>query len=140
MLYAPLTERQRQVYDAVLGGGLRSFLIAGKAATEDAAAATRAGPQLTAAELAAPRKMRSQPGKGGKGKKRKRYDVDGDDDEYFERLENGEELEAAENEGVVEAGTKEEGHSVGRDWMYKSSGGSFFGRELSSRANMGVDL
>lgn len=124
VLYAPLTERQREVYDAVLNGGLRSLLIAGKAAAANGQAA-QGKAKLTAEELAAPRRTRSMPEQGKKGKKRKHYeDLDEDDDAYFERIERGGEQEADDDDekGQEENHDEEEGHRTGRDWMYKTSG------------------
>lgn len=104
----------------MLNGGLRSFLIAGKAAAAEALAKA----QVNAEELSAPRKTRSMPGKGTQGQKRKRYiNLDESDDEFFERMERGEESEEGEGEEQPAAGVAgTEAHSAGRDWMYKSSG------------------
>jgi ATP-dependent DNA helicase len=30
LIYAPLTETQREIYDAIVDGGLRSYLMGGK--------------------------------------------------------------------------------------------------------------
>ncbi|TEB26397.1 hypothetical protein FA13DRAFT_1756315 [Coprinellus micaceus] len=70
VLYAPLSVRQREAYDRVLDGDLRSWLIGGG----------------TAAEEGGSRRKRSLRRRRGK----KFYDVDGDDDEYFDKLERGE--------------------------------------------------
>ncbi|KAH7926002.1 hypothetical protein BV22DRAFT_1063947 [Leucogyrophana mollusca] len=72
VLYAPLSIRQRDLYDKVVEGGLRSFLL-GKRDKDEAVKVEM--------DVDAPMKLR-------KGKRR-RYDVDGDDDEYFEMLEDG---------------------------------------------------
>ncbi|KAG6331467.1 hypothetical protein ID866_7620 [Astraeus odoratus] len=76
VIYAPLSVRQREIYDAVVEGSLRSFLLA------------RGGDTTTAKKaeinVDAPRKLRNN------RKSRVKVDVlDGDDDEYFEMLENG---------------------------------------------------
>jgi hypothetical protein len=72
---------------------------------------------LTKEELEAPRATRSaKSAVTGKKGKRKRYDVDGDDDEYFERLERGDERENEEPEPDAQ--------DIGREWAYKSSGTS----------------
>lgn len=75
VLYAPLSVQQREAYDRVLAGTLRSYLL-GKnpAQTEEQPVDT------------GPRRLRSEGGK----LVRKRYDVDGDDDEYFDMVESGE--------------------------------------------------
>ena len=84
VLYAPLTERQKAVYEAVLKGSLRNFLIDSKR--------QRQGDEIEAQEkndeelkrlLTEPRKLRVR------GKKRN-YDVDGSDEEFFRKIESGE--------------------------------------------------
>ncbi|KAG0696609.1 SNF2 family N-terminal domain-containing protein [Suillus ampliporus] len=73
VLYAPLSMGQRDLYDNILDGSLRSFLlgVSKEAAVE----------KVDEIDLDAPMKLRKQ--------KKRRYDVDGDDDEYFEMLEDG---------------------------------------------------
>ena len=95
VLYAPLSVRQREVYDAVLAGHLRTLLM-------------KAGRAEPVREEVGPRKSRRARGA-------KRYDQDGDDDEYFRKLENGE-LEAEEARRK-DTQTAEE---LGREWQYKT--------------------
>lgn len=73
---------------------------------------------LTQEQLNAPRIMRSSKSNtSGKKTKRIQYDVDGDDDKYFEKLERGGESEVeTENESEKDAA------DIGREWAYKSSG------------------
>ncbi|KAG1729304.1 SNF2 family N-terminal domain-containing protein [Suillus paluster] len=73
VLYAPLSMRQRDLYDNILDGSLRSFLLG---VSKDAPAE-----KVETVDLDAPMKLRKQ--------KKRRYDCDGDDDEYFEMLEDG---------------------------------------------------
>ncbi len=54
-------------------------------------------------------------GKNGAGRKRYTH-IDGDDDEYFKRLENGE-LEAEKERERLHTKTNEE---LGREWQYKA--------------------
>ncbi|KAG6809199.1 hypothetical protein H0H92_001186 [Tricholoma furcatifolium] len=75
VLYAPLSIQQREAYDRVLNGTLRSYLI-GKDAPKVEEKPIDLGP----------RRLRSKDDKHS----RKRYDVDGDDDEYFDMVERGE--------------------------------------------------
>ncbi|KAG6824036.1 hypothetical protein H0H93_002651, partial [Arthromyces matolae] len=77
VLYAPLSVQQREAYDQILAGSLRSYLL-GKnpSAIEN---------EEEAPVDLGPRRLRS---KGVVVKKR--YDVDGDDDEYFDMVERGE--------------------------------------------------
>ncbi|KAL1683249.1 SNF2 family N-terminal domain-containing protein [Schizophyllum commune] len=77
VLNAPLSRQQRETYDHIVNGTLRAYLI-GKEKEKDGKER-----KLTEAELNAPRQLRV------KGKMNGRYTVDGDDDEYFENLENG---------------------------------------------------
>lgn len=72
VLYAPLSVGQRDLYDNILDGSLRDFLlgISKKAAVE----------KVTEIDLDGPMKLRKQ--------KETRYDLDGNDDEYFEMLED----------------------------------------------------
>ncbi|EGN97722.1 hypothetical protein SERLA73DRAFT_184544 [Serpula lacrymans var. lacrymans S7.3] len=96
VLYAPLSIRQRELYDTIVAGGLRNYLINGKN-NEIANNKEKAN-----VDMNAPRKLRG---------KRKRYDVDGDDDEYFEMLEN--------REGVKTR--NEDAEEIGRDHRYKAT-------------------
>ena len=76
ILYAPLSMRQRDLYDNILNGSIRSFLLGVSKETE-----TR--PEKVAKiDVDMPMQLRQQ--------KKRRYDIDGDDDEYFEMLEAGE--------------------------------------------------
>ena len=79
LIYAPLTEAQREIYDAIVDGGLRSYLMGGKKEKQQTALEVDDGPM----------KLRSTKYKTGKTK-RAAFDVlDGDDDEYFRLLESG---------------------------------------------------
>jgi len=109
VLYAPLTVRQREAYDRILGGTLRAYLM-GKGVEKNVTKETNARKKDDG-----PRKLRS----GGKTKPRKSYDVDGDDDEYFEMLERGEldargfkETEKQKQQDVAE---------LGREHQYKAT-------------------
>ncbi|SJL00234.1 related to proliferation associated SNF2-like protein [Armillaria ostoyae] len=75
VLYAPLSVVQRETYNKVLDGSLRAHLI-GQEATKN-----KSAPVVDHDE---PRQLRKK--KGG----RKFYSVDGDDDDYFAMLEQGE--------------------------------------------------
>ncbi|PCH34843.1 hypothetical protein WOLCODRAFT_133630, partial [Wolfiporia cocos MD-104 SS10] len=100
VLYAPLTERQRELYDAILKGGLRALLM------KEAGEKGRNGqaPSADFVELADDSededvplrtKLQTSPPAGKKRtsarlSKRRNYAVDEDDDEYFAKLESGE--------------------------------------------------
>jgi ATP-dependent DNA helicase len=99
VLYAPLSVRQREVYDHVLGGGLREYLI-GKG---------RGSPpkEEEKIDVDKPRKLRGHGRKEG----RKSY-ADEDDDEYFDRLESGKSQEVEEVTDTAE---------MGREYQYKAT-------------------
>jgi ATP-dependent DNA helicase len=79
LIYAPLTETQREIYDAIVDGGLRSYLMGGKKDKQQRAAEVDDGPM----------KLRSANYKTGKTKQAVFDVLDGDDDEYFKLLESG---------------------------------------------------
>jgi ATP-dependent DNA helicase len=106
VLYAPLSVRQREVYDRVVTGGLRAYLM-GKGKAE------RNEDTVKEVDADAPRKLRHV------GKGRLAYDVDGDDDEYFGRLERGELDERRKKE-------KDDVQAIGKDYQYKATCRSCF--------------
>jgi ATP-dependent DNA helicase len=79
LIYAPLTETQREIYDAIVDGGLRSYLMSGKKDKQQKAVEVDDGPM----------KLRSAKYKSGKTKQAAFDVLDGDDDEYFKLLESG---------------------------------------------------
>jgi ATP-dependent DNA helicase len=79
LIYAPLTETQREIYDAIVDGGLRSYLMSGKKDKQQKAVEVDDGPM----------KLRSAKHKSGKTKQAAFDVLDGDDDEYFKLLESG---------------------------------------------------
>ncbi|KAG7088716.1 hypothetical protein E1B28_012684 [Marasmius oreades] len=81
VLYAPLSVAQRDAYDKVLDGTLRSYLM--KGAQEKASAPPE---EKMAVDNDAPRRLR----KRNISQAKRAYAVDGDDDEYFEKLAKGE--------------------------------------------------
>jgi ATP-dependent DNA helicase len=109
VLYAPLSVRQSDVYDRVVTGGLRAFLMGKGDADKDAKEKKKE------IDMDAPRQLRDV----GKGKGRKRYDVDGDDDEYFDKLEKGDLDESRKK-------AKEDVEEIGRDYQYKATRESCF--------------
>lgn len=101
VLYAPLSVQQREAYDRVLAGTLRSYLI-GK------------NPEKAKNDEVVddgPRKLRKRKG-------RKSYAVDGDDDDYFDMLEKGE----VDERGVKareKAQDQKELEQLGKEHQYK---------------------
>ncbi|EMD35723.1 hypothetical protein CERSUDRAFT_138426 [Gelatoporia subvermispora B] len=108
VLYAPLSERQKEIYDAIVEGSLRAFLL--KKADEKEEQDEEEVPLKTRLEQ---RRTKGNNKRTLRGRKRS-YSIDGDDDEYFEKLESGE-LEAEEQKRK-EKSAKE----LSREWQLKS--------------------
>lgn len=98
VIYAPLSVRQRDLYDEIVEGRIRRFLLA--KGIEDPSAEKK-----DEVDVNAPRQLR--------GGKRRRYDLDGSDDEYFERMEKGEEGTRKKEDEVAE---------LGRQYQLRESG------------------
>jgi hypothetical protein len=113
------------VYDHVLAGGLRHFLI-NKDQSQNDKKKDEAPVDL------GPRKMRSQTN-AAQGKKRKRFDdVDMDDDEYFEKLEaNAREPSMEVEEDVEEIGAAEL-VEIEKKQLLKAAGSSLSSLSLSA--------
>jgi ATP-dependent DNA helicase len=107
VLYAPLTEQQRVMYEAIAAHQLRQLLLSGKQAEDKSVV-------LTAAEAEAPRKTRGK-------KSKKTYIVDEDDDEYFENLQNGSEREDRQNSKSAVAEQYDQAAQIGKDWATKNA-------------------
>lgn len=115
VLYAPLSQRQHEVYDAIVQGGLRALLLQERGAKGRERVAEEEKPDLSSGDKDEKVATRTRSKKRGRpAKKEKRYDVDGDDDEYFEKLESGE-LEAMEERKRLE-----KAQQLGQDWQYKT--------------------
>ena len=104
VLYAPLSVPQREAYNQVVEGTLRSYLI-GKG---NNTSVVEVEDNVTA-EAKGSRQLRK--------KGRKSYAVDGDDDVYFEMLENGE----VDEKGVRETEQKRAIDQLGREHQRKST-------------------
>lgn len=110
VLYAPLSRKQREVYDAVLTGHLRALLLkAGKTIDDNQNIVDAEKSASEEEEIVGPRKSKRKA-----AKKRKTYDDDGDDDEYFRKLDNGE-LEAERLHRQAQ-----DADDVGREWQRKA--------------------
>ena len=134
VLYAPLSMRQREAYDRVLDGGLRKWLIQGGTGGveivgddevieeedkhDEVVAAEAEIEDDDEQELSGSKRASKRFIKGG----RKRYEVDGDDDEYFEKLERGDFNER----GLKVIKTKEEEEAeeakLGREFQFRTKG------------------
>jgi len=94
VLYAPLSVKQRELYDHVLGGELRAFLI-GKGKDS----------QNEEIDVDAPMKLRKT--------KRRCYVEDVDDDEFFDDAELGDLQEKHQPADIVENGRERQHMSTG---------------------------
>lgn len=104
VLYAPLSVQQREAYNQVVEGTLRSYLI-GK------------GHDTPIVEVKENVKGDEQGSRRLRKKGRKSYAVDGDDDAYFDMLENGE----VDEKGVKEKEQKSAIDQLGREYQRKST-------------------
>ena len=107
VLYAPLSERQRELYDAIASGGLRALLV--KEAGEKQGQRAGEDDQEEDVPLQTQRK-----GKGLRKTKQRNYAVDGDDDEYFRKLEAG------EIEDLRRKGQEQSTEELTREWRRKT--------------------
>jgi ATP-dependent DNA helicase len=98
VLYAPLSMAQRETYDHILDGTLRAHLLGDAATPEE-----KSEEEKVDVDMDAPIQLRKRSGK-------KWYTVDGDDDEYFDMLENGE---------IDERGLKHEAEKLKPGEAYK---------------------
>jgi len=113
VLYAPLTMPQREAYNRVVAGTLRAYLIGDHSLPGHE---KKDAEKIKKDALEEPRQLRK--------KKRKNYLVDGDDEKYFEMVENGK---------VDERGVKPEERNIeedelailGREHKYKSNRASY---------------
>lgn len=113
LIYAPLTETQREIYDAVVDGGLRSYLMSGKKGKQQEAVKVDDGPM----------KLRSTNYKSGKAKQADFDVLDGDDDEYFKLLESGqldEKTKRKKEEDLTELGRKHQLQAKGVSYVPRS--------------------
>ena len=138
VLYAPLSVRQREAYDRVLDGGLRKWLIQGGTGSvevvgdDEATEEEDKNDEVVSVEaeieedeereISGSRRASKRFIKGG----RKRYEVDGDDDEYFEKLEHGDFNER----GLKVTKTKEQEEAeearLGREFQLRTKGKLLF--------------
>lgn len=100
VIYAPLSVKQRDLYDEIVEGRIRRFLI------EKGAEGASVGKE-DVVDVDAPRQLR--------GGKKRRYDLDGNDEEYFERLEKGE-----DEDGTKKA--EEDAAELGKQHRMRESG------------------
>ena len=107
VLYAPLTEQQKRIYEAVLNRTLRKLLIDAKEHEKEQKEAEEKKKKELERMLTEGRKLRKR------GTKRS-FNVDGSDREYFKRLESGE---------LDERSTREKtAYDLGKEFHQKKAG------------------
>ena len=131
VLYAPLSVRQREAYDRVLDGGLRKWLIQGgtggveivgdEEPIEEEEEDKNDEVVVVEAEIEEDEESRRVSKRFIKGG-RKSYAVDGDDDEYFEKLERGDFNERGLK--VIKSKEEEEAEEakLGREYQFRTKG------------------
>ena len=122
VLYAPLTEKQKSVYEAVLNRSLRQYLIAGSQGQTEKERKDEEERKRKEKEamLSEGRKLRAR------GKKRT-YNIDGDDEEYFKKMESGELREIEEKNARDRA--EDLALAEGREYHRRKAGESSFHQE-----------
>lgn len=113
VLYAPLTVRQRELYDAILDGHLRAILMKGQNSLDVKLRHENGKENQNGREGM---KRRSQTKR--KGARKKYGDIDGDDDEYFRKLESGELEEDEGRERDKDKGKSAE--ELGSEWQLRA--------------------
>ena len=139
VLYAPLSVRQREAYDRVLDGGLRKWLIHGgtggvqivgddEAIEEVDDEAEKVEAEIEEDNDSGTRRASKRFIKGGK----KSYEVGGDDDEYFAKLECGDFDERGLK--VIKTKGKEEAEEakLGREFQFRSKGQFIISSDIPS--------
>jgi ATP-dependent DNA helicase len=125
VLYTPLSDVQREAYEAVLKGSMRAFLLAKEEVDAQKGVGKFGKGPGEEIDLNAPRKTRS---KGSKGGKKVTYNVDEDDETYFQKLEAGEieDYREVRKEKTVHA------KDLGNEYLRKLSGRSILSFPLPS--------
>ncbi|KAL6306502.1 SNF2 family N-terminal domain-containing protein [Sparassis latifolia] len=112
VLYAPLSEHQREIYDAIVDGTLRALLV-----KEAGGKSTSFKPEEEDEEevplkvQAARKEAKSKYSARLRQNRQRNYSVDGSDDDYFEKLESGPQKPKA---------TGKSAEDLGREWQRKS--------------------
>ena len=121
VLYAPLSVRQKEAYECVISGNIRKWLLAGGTAKGGAKQVFEEKPDDKGDEIeqevpSLTRQLRKPTGK--------KYYVDGDDDEYFEMLENGMIDERGLKEQVSEKEKEEDQKRAVLEYQARTKGDS----------------
>jgi ATP-dependent DNA helicase len=110
VLYAPLTQQQKDLYEAVANRGIREFLINKKQGLDEASTASTSAtatpePESDPNEPRSSRRLKKKP--------RPSYNIEESDRKFMNDIENGRVQQPAPVEDTVE--------EVGRSWALKSA-------------------
>ncbi|WRT63465.1 uncharacterized protein IL334_000370 [Kwoniella shivajii] len=108
LLYAPLTQQQKDIYQAIASGSIRQFLIDKKSGGNDEAVPEEE-------EVAEAESSELSTGRASRKKDRVNYKIEENDSKFIRDLENGVKVE--EPSGVKEKSAAE----IGRDWAMQQA-------------------
>jgi ATP-dependent DNA helicase len=106
LLYAPLTQQQKDIYQAIVSGQIRQFLVDKKSGNGEVETEEKPEPVVEAVDAN---------GRGKRKRGRVNYKIEENDDKYVRDLENG--VKVDEPSGVEEKSAAE----VGKDWALKQA-------------------
>lgn len=106
LLYAPLTQQQKDIYQAIVSGQIRQYLVDKKSGV--AAEEVGMGKPVDVQEVDAH-------GRGKRKRDRVNYKIEENDAKFIDDMENG--IQHDEPSGVVEKSAEE----VGQDWAVKQA-------------------
>ncbi|WVQ64621.1 uncharacterized protein L199_002788 [Kwoniella botswanensis] len=111
LLYAPLTQQQKDIYQAIASGSIRQFLIDKKSGGNDEEnAEVEEQPQPEAEAIS-----EASNGRASRKKERVNYKIEENDSKFIRDLENG--VKVDEPSGVKEKSAAE----IGRDWALQQA-------------------
>ncbi|KAK8845307.1 hypothetical protein IAR55_006020 [Kwoniella newhampshirensis] len=105
LLYAPLTQQQKDIYQAIVSGQIRDFLI-DKVSGNDKKAVKEPSPEVGPADDGA---------RASRKKQRVNYKIEENDSKFIRDLENG--VKKEEPSGVVEKSAAQ----IGQEWALKQA-------------------
>ena len=112
ILYAPLTERQKDIYSAVVDGGIRRYLLEGKLYAEAEQKKKKEEEEQKRQMMTEGRKLRTK-------NPNIKYDFDGSDKEYFEKLESGQ-------LNWMDKGARERGPELSIEEYHRKAASAFY--------------
>ncbi|WWD22255.1 hypothetical protein CI109_106746 [Kwoniella shandongensis] len=105
LLYAPLTQQQKDIYQAIVSGQIRDFLI-DKVSGNDSKAIKEPSPEVEPVDESA---------RASRKKQRVNYKIEENDSKFIRDLENG--VKKEEPSGVVEKSAEQ----IGKEWALKQA-------------------